>query len=81
VLGVGEEEYDNMSFVTYALLLWTAVHLCEMDSPDVTVKTDLRPVREAVRGKICQCQTAQSSRTFYTDGDTISVLSNRVAWW
>ena len=38
MLGVGEEEYDNMSFVTYALLLWTAVHVCEMDSPDVTVR-------------------------------------------
>lgn len=55
MLSVGEKKYDNMSCVTYALLLWTAVHLCEMDSPDVTVKTDLKPVRETVRGKICQC--------------------------
>ena len=69
------------SSVTHALLLWTALHLCEMDSPDVTVKTDLRPVREAVRGKICQCQKAQSSRTVSTDGDTVSMPSNRVAQW
>ena len=77
MLGLGEGKYENMALVSYALLIQTVVHLCEMDSPEATVKIDLGPVREVVRGKICQCQTALSSGSFYAGGD--SVLSNMVA--
>lgn len=73
MLGLGEGKYENTAFVSYALL----IHLCEMDSPEATVKIDLGPVGEVVRGKICQCQTALSSGSFYAGGD--SVLSNMVA--
>lgn len=57
MLGVGEEKYDNMkSFLLHTHCYFGLLFICvRWIHLDVTVKTDLKPVREAARGKICQC--------------------------